>query len=66
MLTVTGSPLNGATDALRNAFAMQPPVAVPANGGPFTLAMVTLPLGAKVTETWALPLGSPSFLHAAA
>ena len=39
--------------------AMQPPVGVPANGGPATLALVTLPEGEKVTTTVALPEGSP-------
>src|SRR4051812_14644448 len=45
---------------------MQPPVAVPANGGPLTLALVTRPDGANVMTTLATPEGSPSFLQAAA
>src|SRR5882724_8008741 len=40
--------------------AMQPPVAVPANGGPWMVALVTRPEGAKVMVRVALPEGSPS------
>src|SRR5688500_14942023 len=58
--TVTRSPSKGGTRALRNAAAMQPPVAVPANGGPPMLALVTRPDGANVTTTLATPEGSPS------
>ena len=61
--TVTGSPENGGTEADLKALAMQPPVAVPAKGGPCTIAWVTRPEGAKVTETRATPLGSPAALH---
>src|SRR3954462_5755951 len=43
---------------------MQPPVAVPANGGPLMLALVTRPEGAKVMTTLATPEGSPSLRHA--
>ena len=43
---------------------MQPPVAVPANGGPPTTALVTRPDGANVTVTDAIPEGSPDFRHA--
>ena len=39
---------------------MQPPVAVPANGGPPRLALVTRPEGANVMTTLAVPEGSPS------
>lgn len=42
---------------------MQPPVAVPAKGGPLMLALVTRPDGANVTVTLAVPDGSPDFLH---
>lgn len=42
---------------------MQPPVAVPAKGGPLMLALVTRPEGAKVTVTLAVPDGSPDFLQ---
>ena len=66
LLTVMCSPLNGGTLALRIADAMHPPVAVPAKGGPLTLALVTRPEGAKVMTTTAAPLGSPSFRHAEA
>src|SRR5437868_4799200 len=45
---------------------MQPPVAVPAKGGPLTLALVTRPDGANVMTTLATPEGSPSFLQAEA
>lgn len=61
--TVTGSPENGGTEADLKALAMHPPVAVPAKGGPCTIAWVTRPEGAKVTETRATPLGSPAALH---
>src|SRR5258706_367543 len=49
--------------ALRSALAMQPPVGVPAKGGPLTLALVTRPDGANVMTTLATPDGSPSFLQ---
>src|SRR5262245_9461177 len=53
LLTVAGSPSNGGMLAPLKASAMQPPVAVPANGGPTTFATVTRPEGAKVTWTFA-------------
>src|SRR4051812_19887973 len=58
--TVTRSPENGGTFSRRMAAAMQPPVAVPAKGGPESVALVTRPDGANVTVTLAVPLGSPS------
>src|SRR5262245_59512680 len=64
--TMIAGPSNGGTVAPRNAFAMQPPVAVPANGGPFTTALVTRPDGEKVTVICAVPLGSPAALQPAA
>jgi hypothetical protein len=42
---------------------MQPPVGVPAKGGPLMLALVTRPEGAKVMTTLAVPEGSPSLRH---
>src|SRR5215208_3939172 len=60
------APPKGGTFALRMVAAMQPPVAVPANGGPLTIALVTRPEGANVMTTVALPLGSPSLRHIAA
>src|SRR5512132_4093488 len=66
LLTVTCAPEKGGTVARRIVDAMQPPVAVPANGGPFTIALVTRPDGANVTTTIAVPLGSPSLRHDAA
>ena len=59
LLTVTCPPLKAGTRARRMTEAMQPPVAVPAKGGPLTLALVARPEGAKVTTTTARPLGSP-------
>ena len=38
---------------------MQPPVGVPANGGPEIVAVVTLPDGENVMVTAATPVGSP-------
>src|SRR5688572_13516068 len=64
--TVTCAPEKGGTLARRIAAAMQPPVAVPAKGGPLTLALVTRPEGAKVTTTAAAPVGSPSLRQAEA
>ena len=61
LLTVMCSPENAGTFAPRIADAMQPPVCVPAKGGPLMLALVTRPDGAKVTTTVAVPGGSPSF-----
>ena len=61
--TATGEPANGGTWALRKAAATQPPTGVPANGGPSTDADVTLPLGAKVTLTRAVPVGPSGFAH---
>ena len=61
--TATGDPSNGGTCAPRNADATHPPTAVPANGGPSTVADVTLPLGAKVTRTLPEPVGPSSFLQ---
>lgn len=58
LLTVTLSPSNSGTRARRKAAAMQPPVGVPAKGGPLTLALVTRPEGAKVMTTVAVPEGS--------
>src|SRR5258705_3248734 len=63
LLTVTRSPAKGGTRALSRAAAMQPPVAVPANGGPLTFALVTRPDGANVMTTLATPVGSPSLRH---
>src|SRR5450432_1658514 len=48
------------------ALAMQPPVGVPAKGGPWMAALVTRPEGAKVIVRVAVPEGSPSLRHAAA
>jgi hypothetical protein len=42
---------------------MQPPVGVPAKGGPATAALVTRPDEANVIVTRATPLGSPSRRH---
>ena len=58
LLTVTRSPENGGTRARRMAAAMHPPVAVPANGGPLTFALMALPELANVTVTVAVPDGS--------
>lgn len=66
LLTATGSPAKGGTEAERKARAMHPPVAVPAKGGPETFAVVTRPDGAKVTCTRVVPLGSPGCLQPAA
>jgi len=60
--TVTALPANAGTCARRNALATQPPTGVPAKGGPITVALVTLPLGAKVTRTFPGPVG-PSYLE---
>src|SRR5690606_4930675 len=57
---------NAGTRAARKRLAMQPPVGVPANGGPATTADVTRPEGAKVTTTRAVPAGSPALRQAAA
>src|SRR5689334_7910136 len=64
--TVTISPSKAGIFARRKVLAMQPPVAVPANGGPLSLAAVTRPEGANVTVTLATPEGSPSLRHAEA
>jgi hypothetical protein len=66
LVTVTGAPENGGTDARRNAAAMQPPTGVPANGGPAITACVTRPLVEKVTCTLATPFGPSSFAQPAA
>ena len=58
-LTVTMSPSNAGTRARRSVAAMQPPVGVPANGGPAMVALVTRPDGENVMVTAATPLGSP-------
>ena len=58
LLTVTYPPANAGTRAARIWAAMQPPVGVPAKGGPDRLALVTRPDGANVTNTTAVPLGS--------
>jgi hypothetical protein len=55
------SPVNGGTRARRSVAAMQPPVGVPAKGGPAMFALVTLPDGENVIVTTATPLGSPGF-----
>jgi hypothetical protein len=47
--------VNGGTVAARTARAMHEPTGVPAKGGA-TLAVVTRPLDAKVTEMFAIPL----------
>ncbi len=62
--TGTGPPSNGGTCAPRKAAAMQSPTAVPAKGGAATVAEVTLPPGANVTATLAIPVGPPSLLQA--
>src|SRR5688572_6233934 len=64
--TVTRSPSKAGTRALRSAAAMQPPVGVPAKGGPLMFALVTRPDGANVTTTLATPEGSPSLRQAEA
>src|SRR6476659_6551799 len=64
--TVTRSPSKAGTRALRRAAAMQPPVGVPAKGGPEMLALVTRPEGANVMTTLATPEGSPSLRQAEA
>jgi hypothetical protein len=61
--TVTGLPPNAGTRALRKREATQPPTGVPANGAPITVAVVTRPLGAKVTCTLPTPVGPPGFLQ---
>ena len=62
-VTVTYSPENAGTLARRRVLAMQPPVGVPANGGPCRFALVTRPEGANVMFTVAVPEGSPSLRH---
>src|SRR5687767_11360591 len=57
------SPSNAGTRARRRVAAMQPPVGVPAKGGPAMFALVTRPDGEKVMVTTATPLGSPGFLQ---
>lgn len=47
--TVTGEPAKAGTFAARKRPATHPPTAVPANGAPITVALVTRPLGANVT-----------------
>ena len=63
LATVTGAPLNGGTVARRNTVATQLPTDVPPKAPPMTTALVTRPLGAKVTLTLPLPVGPPGFLH---
>jgi hypothetical protein len=63
LLTVTGAPENGGTEADRILAAMHPPARVPEKSAPITTALVTLPDGAKVTITRAVPAGSPSWRH---
>src|SRR5882672_11310608 len=65
-VTVTRSPPKGGTFARRSVSAMQPPVAVPAKGGPSTSARVARPAFEKVTCTTATPVGSPSLRQPAA
>jgi len=59
LLTVTYSPEKAGTLARRIVLAMQPPVAVPENGGPWLCALVTRPEGANVIVKLAVPEGSP-------
>src|SRR5688500_19047262 len=66
LLTVTRSPSKAGIRVLRSVEAMQPPVGVPAKGGPLILALVTRPEGANVTTTLATPDGSPSLRQAEA
>src|SRR5688572_2716122 len=66
LLTVTRSTSKAGIRVLRSAAAMQPPVGVPAKGGPLMLAVVTRPDGANVTTTLATPEGSPSLRQAEA
>src|SRR6185503_6991612 len=66
LLTVPGSPLNGAITARFNADEMQAPVGVPANGASAMVALETLPLGSNVTATVTLPVGPPLCLQACA
>src|SRR5688572_28243382 len=66
LLTVPGSPPNGAIVARLSAEEMQVAVAVPANGGSVIVALDTLPLGSNVTTTVTLPEGPPPCLHACA
>src|SRR5262245_21657848 len=67
MLTVADvlieAPSKGGTEIPLKAPAMQLPTGVPANGGPRTVADVTLPLGAKVMLTFALPVGPSGCLQ---
>jgi hypothetical protein len=63
LLTVTYPPVYAGTLAARIWAAMQPPVGVPAKGGPDRLALVTRPDGANVTNTTAVPLGSAPRRH---
>src|SRR5688500_13906720 len=63
LLTVTRSPSKGGIFAFRSVAAIQPPVGVPAKGGPLILALVTRPEGANVMTTLATPDGSPSLRH---
>src|SRR5262245_43357208 len=61
--TVMKSPLNGGMRAVRNLAAMQPPVRVPANGSPETVAVVARPEGANVIVTTATPGGTSARLQ---
>jgi hypothetical protein len=66
LVTVPGSPEKAGTVARFIAPAMQAPLDVPANGGSLTVALVTFPLGSKVTTTVACPVGPPFSRHLAA
>jgi hypothetical protein len=65
MTTDFAGPLNGEMASPRNLDAMQLPVGVPAKRDDWTVATVLLPLGAKVTDTRALPPEPSSGLHEA-
>jgi len=64
--TVTGSPENAGMRARRKTPATHPPTAVPAKGAEATFALVTRPLGAKVTCALPLPVGPPGLAQLAA
>lgn len=61
--TVTGAPEKDGTWALLNTPATHPPTAVPPKGAPATLAVVTRPLVANVTNTLPRPVGPPGRLQ---
>src|SRR4051794_1485719 len=63
---MTIPPENGGTRAWRNLETIQPIAGLPVTRTPSTVAVVTRPLGAKVTVTRAWPRRSVPGLHEAA